>query len=118
MDVLNKDGVFVGREDSGAEEAALVVLDDDALVGDSNGVHVATATAHEGVDEAGEHALRVDEVRHLALGLAEPEQVVVAGARGLVLVQMLVGPLANHALLLSITRLASVGHTSQTPCMP
>ena len=34
-------------------------LDDEAVVGDGEGEDVAAAAAHEGVDEAGEDALRL-----------------------------------------------------------
>jgi len=51
------------------------VLDDDTRGGDGHGVDVASAAAHDGVDQPRHHALRLAEEELLPLRHAEPQEV-------------------------------------------
>ena len=55
----------LGLYTCGSEEASLVVLHDDALVGDSDRVHVAAAATHDRVHEPRHHPLLIYEVHLL-----------------------------------------------------
>jgi hypothetical protein len=79
-------------------------LHNETLACHSDGVHVASAAAHESVNEPWHHTLRVNKVRHLALSRAEPKKILVAGQRGvsIVVVSWAVTPLSN------LTRLPTI----------
>ena len=51
------------------------MLDDDTAGSDSDGIHVAAAAAHDGIDEPRHDALRLSEEELLALRKAEPQQI-------------------------------------------
>merc|ERR1719263_2681733 len=95
VDVLHEIALLVCSQHRAPEQAPFVVLDDDAVRRYRHGIDVAATAAHDSVDEAWHHPLRLAEKKLLTLSTAEPQQILIVGH------PLVVGlaPRANHSLL-------------------